>query len=63
MNRYDSHTLTPEGLDRVTQIKAQAEALAQLLDQVPGRPASIALTHLQTAVMFGVRAVSEQHHV
>lgn len=62
MTRYDSHRLTEAGAARVDAIKAKAEELAELLDAVPGRPASVALTHLQTAVMFGVRAVSEAHH-
>lgn len=60
--RYDSQSLTKAGADLVEAVKQQAEALARLLDQVPGRPASVALTHLQAAVMFGVRAVSETHN-
>lgn len=52
--RYDAHRLTPEGGQRVDEIKRLAEQLAAKLDEVPGRSASIALTHLETAVMHGV---------
>lgn len=72
--RFDSHRLTATGQETVDAIKAKAEELAQLIDQVaeaglPHVPAynsrrstAIALTHLQTSVMFAVRAASEAFH-
>ena len=57
--RYDAIGYSAEGVERSTRVKELAERLARELDQVPGRPASVALTHLQTAVMFANRAIAE----
>lgn len=59
--RYDSCTVSAAGVARIDRIKDLAESLAGEFDQVPSREGSLALTHLQTAVMFGVRAVSLSH--
>ena len=59
MTRYDAHAVTTDGLVLMEQIKLMAEELARLYDGLaPSREASVALTHLQTSVMFGVRAVA-----
>jgi hypothetical protein len=57
--RYASHQLDEHQVARVEAIKQHAEALARLFDQTPSRESSVALTHLETAVMFGVRAVAK----
>lgn len=57
--RYDSIKVSADGMARIELLKNKAEILATWLDDFPGRASSIALTHLQTAVMFGVRAISE----
>lgn len=57
--RYDSRTLDAGQQADVDDIKFVAEQLAKTIERRPGRCASVALTHLQTAVMFGVRAVAE----
>ena len=61
--RYDSISVSPEGLAHINDLKSDAEILAKFLEQFPSRAGSIALTHLQTAVMFGVRAISENFPV
>jgi hypothetical protein len=59
--RYDSINSSGTALDQIEVLKQAAESLAQMLEKVPGRCASVALTHLQTAVMFGTRAIAEHY--
>lgn len=59
--RYDSLRLDDDAVALTTEIKTKAEALAEVFDRLPGRCGSVALTHLQTAVMYGVRQVSETY--
>lgn len=62
--RYDSHKFTAVGASLADAIKEKAEELAGMIDDAAGvcRTQSLAQTHLQTAVMFAVRAVAEAHH-
>jgi hypothetical protein len=56
--RYDAKSLNASGVQIVAAIKAQAELLAETIDVLGSREASIAKTHLETAVMFAVRAAA-----
>ncbi|MHB1260342.1 MAG: Acb2/Tad1 domain-containing protein [Thermoplasmatota archaeon] len=64
--RYDSHTVNAEGAGRIEAIRMKAEELAKLIDQIqapPSRASSLAQTHLETAVMFATRAVSQAFYI
>jgi len=41
----------------VTAIKLHAESLSMMIDMTPNRESSIAMTHLETAVMWAVKGV------
>lgn len=58
MNRYTALQVSPDGIERIAAIQQTAEGLARLIDLTPGRHASLALTHLETAVMMATRAVA-----
>ena len=48
----------PSNNELVSEIKEQANALAAVVDKLPNsRRKSIALTHIETASMFAVKAV------
>ncbi len=48
----------PSNNEMVDQIKEQANALAEVVNKLPpSRRRSIALTHIETASMFAVKAV------
>lgn len=48
----------PSNNELVDEIKAKANELAEVINKLPGsRRRSIALTHLETASMFAVKAV------
>lgn len=51
----------PSGNPAITEIKEGANALAKLIEKsaTPCRRRSIALTHLETAAMFAVKAVAD----
>lgn len=59
--RYDAKTLNDDAEALIFEMKAKAEELARVFDRLPGRCGSLALTSLQTAVMYGIRQVSETH--
>ena len=47
----------PSGNELITEIKQAANALAAVIEKVaPGRRRSVALTHLETASMWAVKA-------
>lgn len=60
--RYDSVKVTDEGLKTIQEFKEQVEKVAGFLEAnaAMGREFSLALTHLQTAVMFGTHAISRE---
>ncbi len=57
--RQDSLKVSEYGIEKSEELKGLAEGLARHIELFPGRASSIALTHLQTAVMFDVRAIAE----
>lgn len=57
-SRYDSVVLNAAGLELITKLKDQAEQVAKIIDQTPCRESSVALTHLEAAVYFAVRAIA-----
>lgn len=61
MNRYDSLKVSEAGLSHIETLKYKAEELARFLELFPGRVSSVALTNLQTAVMYGTRAIAENN--
>lgn len=60
--RYDARQVMGQGLDAIDHIKDLAEELAQAIESNgTSRENSIALTHLETAVMYATRHVSNKH--
>lgn len=57
--RYDSVIVDARGLELISQIKDKAEHLARIIDMTPCRESSIALTNLESAIYFAVRAVAK----
>ena len=57
-NDVTARGFNPSNNDVVDEIKTAANALADVLAKLPdSRRKSIALTHVETASMFGVKAV------
>lgn len=59
MNRYTQVLLDIEQQRKIDDLKDVAEEVARILDTVPSREASHALTLLEGAVMFGTRAIAK----
>lgn len=56
-----NRTFNPSGSAQVDTIKAAFEAIEAVIEMQcpPGRRRSVALTHLETAAMYAVKAVFE----
>lgn len=51
------HKFNPSGDRKVVRIKMAANLLAETIEELPpGRRRSVALTHLETAAMWAVKA-------
>lgn len=58
MTDVSAKDFNPSNNDLVAELKAAAEAYAAVVDKLPAsRRKSIALTHIETASMFAVKAV------
>lgn len=55
--RKNYHTLMPMNTNLVMEIKDKAEELEALLRQVSSREMSVAITNLETAIMWATKAV------
>lgn len=55
--RKNYHTLKQENTNLVQSIKDKAEELEALLRQVSSREMSVAITNLETAIMWATKAV------
>lgn len=53
------HAPSPAGLARITQLREAFSAVAQAIEAScpPSRPKSIAITELETAAMWAIKAV------
>lgn len=54
-----NHTPSDEAIDKIENLRAQAKAFAYelIISVEPSRERSLALTHLEDAVMWGVKAI------
>ena len=63
MNRFNViyHKLTEKEQSLVRDIKGTAAILATFFNQNQNRESSIAMTHLETAIMWAIKGVCVEH--
>lgn len=62
--RYDTKYLDGSALDKIQEIKEDAETLAYTIEKNgTSRENSLALTYLETAVFYATRHISLKHGV
>ena len=59
--RYDAVAVSESGYNHIQELRELCEKAAFLLDMYPGRLSSVALTHLESCVFFGTRAIAVVH--
>lgn len=57
-NRFASFNMDDDQLRDVALVRSFAEAIEEIMDNYPGREGAVAITNLETTVMWANKAIS-----